>query len=155
MKFSFLGLFFIQSVIICLGFLFLQPQTYKKIILRAVKGDTSCTSVEQSLFMQIVIGNNLPQFISLVKKLLCLCIIGFCNQGASRSSSCDKLKNFATNNLLQLVIKVAYWNLRNQLVMQWESCIKRRDCHYRSSPIGYQGKGLTIGWYKVLRFFYL
>ena len=29
-----------------------------------------------------------------------------------------------------------------------------RDCHYRTSSIGYWGKGLTIGWYKVLGFFY-
>ena len=26
--------------------------------------------------------------------------VGFCNQGASWSSSCDELKNFAANNLL-------------------------------------------------------
>ena len=36
----------------------------------------------------------------LVKKLLCLCTVGFWNQGVSRSSSCDELKNFAANNLL-------------------------------------------------------
>ena len=33
--------------------------------------------------------------------------------------------------------------------MYWESCIKRRDCYYRTSPIGYWGKGSTVGWYKV------
>ena len=30
-----------------------------------------------------------------------------------------------------------------------------RDCHYRASPIGYSGKGSTVGWYKVLGFLYL
>ena len=28
----------------------------------------------------------------------------------------DELKNFVTNNLLKLVIEVAYWDLRNWLV---------------------------------------
>ena len=140
----------------CLRFLFSQPQTYKRIILRAVNKDTSCTSVEQSLFKQIVTRDRvLPQFIFLVKKLLCLCTIGFCNQGASRSSSCDKLKNFAANSLLQLVIEVAYWDPRNWLVTYWELCITRRDCHYKTSLIWYQGKGSTIGWYKVLGFLLL
>ena len=32
---------------------------------------------------------------------------------------------------------------------------KRRDCHYRTSPIGYWDKGSTVCWYKLLRFFYL
>ena len=71
------------------------------IILRAVKGDTSCTNVEKS-FVQANCDwrQNLPQFTFLVKKLLCLCTVGFCNQGVSRSSLCDELKNFAANNLL-------------------------------------------------------
>ena len=67
----------------------------------------------------------------------------------------DELKNFAANNLLKLVIKVMYWDPCNWLVMDWEPCIKRRDCHYRTSPIGYWGKGSTVGWYKVLGFLYL
>ena len=48
---------------------------------------TSCTSVEQSVFKQIVIGDTvLPKFIFLVKKLLCLCIVGFCDQASFLSS---------------------------------------------------------------------
>ena len=43
-------------MIICLGILFSQP-TYKRIILRAVKVDTSCTNIDQNLFKQIVIGD--------------------------------------------------------------------------------------------------
>ena len=38
---------------------FSQSQTYKRIILRAVKVLTSCTSVEQSLFKQIVTGDKI------------------------------------------------------------------------------------------------
>ena len=43
----------------------------------------------------------------------------------------------------------------NWLVTYWELCIKMRDCHYRTSPIGYWDKGSTVGWYKVLGFLYL
>ena len=66
------------------------------IILRAIKEFTSCINVEQSVFKQIVTGDIvLPQFIVLVKKLLCLCIVGFCDQASSGFSSWDELKNFA------------------------------------------------------------
>ena len=84
-----------------------------------------------------------------MKKLLCLFTIGFCNQASSESLSCDELKNFATNNLLKLVIEVAYWDPCNWLVTYWELCIQRRDCHYRTSPIGYWGKSSIVGWFKV------
>ena len=57
----------------------------------------------------------------------------------------DEMKNFVANNLLWLAIEVAYW----------EPCIKRRNSHYRTSPIGYWGKGSTVGWYKVLGSLYL
>ena len=43
-----------------------------------------------------------------------------------------------------------YW-----LVMDWESCIEQRDCHYNTSPIKYWGKGSTIGWYWILGFLLL
>ena len=33
----------------------------------------------------------------------------------------DELKNFAANNLLELVIEVAYWDPRNWLVMYLEA----------------------------------
>ena len=36
-----------------------------------------------------------------------------------------------------------------------ELCIETRDCHYITSPIGYWGKGSTIGWYWVLGFLLL
>ena len=75
---------FLKFVNVSLGLLFSQPQTYKMIVLRAVKEFTSCTSIEQSLFKQIVTRDKvLPQFIILVKKLLCMCTIGFCDQASS------------------------------------------------------------------------
>ena len=64
MKLRFSSVFFIQSMIICLDFIFPQTQTYIRIILRAIKCDTSCTSVEQN-FVQANCDRrqNLPQFI--------------------------------------------------------------------------------------------
>ena len=54
----------------------------------------------------------------------------------------DELKNFVANNLLS-------WCLKSR------TGIRATNCHYRTSPIGYWGKGSTIGWYKVLGFLYL
>ena len=53
----------------------------------------------------IVNRRHMPQFIFLLKKLLCLYTLWFCDQGVSWSSSCDELKNFAANIFLKLVIK--------------------------------------------------
>ena len=140
----------------CLGFLFSQSQTYKMIILKAVKVFTSCTSVEQSLFKQIVTGDRICPRSSFLSRSCCVCAPqGFVTKHLLDLHRWNEMKNFATNNLLQLVIEVAYWDSRNWLVTYWEPCIKRRNCHYRTNPIGYWGKGLTIGWYKVLGFVYL
>ena len=57
----------------------------------------------------------------------------------------DELKNFAANISLKLVIKSRTGS----------RALKRRGCYYRTSPIGYWGKGSTVGWYKVLGFLYL
>ena len=67
----------------------------------------------------------------------------------------NELKNFATNIFLKLVSKPrTRIRASNWLVMYWEPCIKRRDCHYRTSLIGYLSKGSTVSWYKVLGFLY-
>ena len=58
----------------------------------------------------------------------------------------DELKNFATNNLLRLVIEVAYWDPCNWLVMYLGAVLQKGNCHYRTSPIRYWGKGSTVGW---------
>ena len=138
---------FFQSVIMYLGFLFSQLQTYKRIILRAIKGDTSCTSVEQSLFMQIVTKDRIFPSSSLLCRSCCICASqGFVIKHLLDLHRLDELKNFAAKNLLQLVIQVAYWDPHNWLVTYWGSCITRRDCHYRTSPIRYWGKSSTVGW---------
>ena len=65
-------------------------------------------------------------------------------------------KKLCSQYLSQVGDQVVYWDSRIYwLVMYWELCIDRRDCHYITSPIGYWSKGSTVGWYKVLRFFYL
>ena len=88
MKNRFLALIFIQSVCICLGSLLSQPKTYVRIILIAVKG---CASVKQScVHANCDQRQNLPYFMFLLKKLLYLYTVGFCDQGASWSSSCDE-----------------------------------------------------------------
>ena len=68
----------------------------------------------------------------------------------------DKLKDFAANIFLKLVSK-SRTGIRasNWLITYWEPCIKKRDYHYRISPIKYWGKGSTVCWYKVLGFLYL
>ena len=140
----------------CLGFLFSQPQTNKRIILKAIKGGTSCTSVEQSLFKQIVTGDRICPTSSFLCRSCCVCTLqGFVTKHLLDLHRLDELMNFVANNLLQLVIEVVYWDPRNCLVIYWEPCTTRRDCHYKTSPIGYWGKGSTIGWYKVLGFLYL
>ena len=54
--------------------------------------DTSCTSVEQSLFKQTVTGDTVfPYFIILVKKLLCLCIVDQASYGSSSLGWTEKL----------------------------------------------------------------
>ena len=67
------------------------------IVLRAVKQYTSCTSIEQTLFKQIMTGDKVLDLVHLflLKKLLCICIVGF--------HRVNELKNFVVNNLFRLV----------------------------------------------------
>ena len=58
----------------------------------------------------------------------------------------DELKNFVADNLLSWCFEVAYWDLRNWLVTYLEAMHQKGNCHYRTSPIGYWGKSLTVGW---------
>ena len=58
----------------------------------------------------------------------------------------DELKNFVANNIFRLVIEVAYWDPRNWLVTYLGAVHQKGNCHYKTSPIGYWGKGLTVGW---------
>ena len=63
----------------------LNPRHIKKIVLRAVKRFVSCTSIEQIVFKQIVTGDEVLALIHLflLKKLLCMCTVGFFDQVSS------------------------------------------------------------------------
>ena len=54
---------------------------------------TSCTSIEQTLLKQIVTGDEVLALVHLflLKKLLCICTVGFCDQASSWSSLCGSL----------------------------------------------------------------
>ena len=45
----------------------------------------SCTSIEKTLFKQIVTGDEVLALVHLflLNKLLCLCTVGFCDQASS------------------------------------------------------------------------
>ena len=71
------------------------------IILRAVKVDTSCTSVEQSLFKQIVTGDRVCPSSSFLCRSYCVCALkGFVTKHLLDLHRLDDLKNLAANNLL-------------------------------------------------------
>ena len=55
------------------------------IVLRAVKVFISCTSIKQTLFKQIVTGDEVLALVHvfLLKKLLCIYIVGFYDQAFS------------------------------------------------------------------------
>ena len=55
------------------------------------------------LFMHIMTRDNLPYFIIFFIEVTTFLRQGFCNQGASWSSSLDELNNFADNIFLKLV----------------------------------------------------
>ena len=67
------------------GSSFLLTLTYKRIVLRAIKRYKSCTSTEQTLFKQIVTGDKVLDLVHLylLKKLMWICTVGFCDQAFS------------------------------------------------------------------------
>ena len=100
---QFFELIFNQSMNVCLDFLFSQPETYIRIILRAIKCDTSCTRAQFHKCKESITGNLVC--LSSSRSYYVLYTVRFCDQATSWSLSCDELKNFATNILLKLVIK--------------------------------------------------
>ena len=72
------------------------------IVLRAVKRFASYISIEQTLFKQIVTGEEVLALVHLflLKKLLYMCIVGFMTKHLLDLHRVDELKNFAANNLL-------------------------------------------------------
>ena len=120
------------------------------------KGRLRCCKWMQRFYSSILWPETYVLFIFLLKKLLRLYAIGFCDQGASWSSSCGWTKELCSQHSSPVGVLVTYWDLCiDWLVTYLEPCIKRRDCHYITSPIVYWGKGSTVGWYKVWGFLYL
>ena len=74
------------------------------IVLRAIKRYTSCTSIEQTLFKQIVTRDKVLDlvYLFLLEKLLCICIIGFCDQASSWSSSCGWIEELCSQQSFQI-----------------------------------------------------
>ena len=74
------------------------------IVLRAVKRYTSCTSIEQTLFKQIVTGDKVLDLVHLflLKKLLCICTVGFCDQESSWSSLCRWTEELCSQQYFQI-----------------------------------------------------
>ena len=71
------------------------------IILRAVKVDTSCTSVEKILFKQIMTEDKICPSSSFLCRSCCVYApSGFVTKHLLDLHRLNELKNFATNNLL-------------------------------------------------------
>ena len=106
--------------------------------------------------MQIVTGDKICPNSSFSWRSCCICTpLGFVTKEFRDLHCVDVLKNFAANIFLKLVCKLRTGiRTSNYLVTYWKPCIERRDFYYRIGLIGYWGKGSTVGWYKVLRFFY-
>ena len=121
------------------------------------KGRHSWYTSMQKFFTNILWNWDICLNSSFYSRSYCVCTpYGFVTKELCDLHRIDELKNFAANILLKLVSKSRTGiHISNWLVMYWEPCIKRRDCHYRTSPIRYLGKSSTVGWYKVLRFLYL
>ena len=110
----------------------------------------------KSLCMHNVTGDNCPSSSYSLQKLLHPCAEGFVTNELLDLHRLDELKNFVVNIFLKVGVLVTYLDLCiDWLVTYWEPCIEKRDCHYITSPIGYWGKGSTLGWYQVLEFFLL
>ena len=115
-----------------------------------LSGDTSCKRANFTNVKKSVTGNLVCPSSS--RGCYVCTLQGFVTKQLHDLHHLDELKNFAANILFQSVIKLRT-RIRAISQSRTGSCaLKKRDCHYRISPIGYWGKGSTIGWYKVLRF---
>ena len=75
------------------------------IVLRAVKRYTSCTSIEQTLFKQIVTGDKVLDLVHLFLGEVAVYLHhkGIVTKHLPDLHRVDELKNFAANNLFKLV----------------------------------------------------
>ena len=153
MKFISQDLFFTHIQAICVEFLFSQPKTYIRIIL---KGHLRLCNLMQSDYSLKLWPETICPSSSFFVEVIASLRQRFCNQEASWSSSCGWTEELCSQHISKVGVLVTYWDpCIDWLVMYLELCFKRRDCYYITSPIVYQGKGSAVGWYKVLGFLYL
>ena len=119
-KLELLDLIFGPSWNICLGFLFSQPQTYIRLILKGRRGFRKCPN---SLFS--------------VKKLLCFYAKGFVTKELPDLHFWWS-EELCSQHLLQVGgVSHILGSMHHWLVTYWDSCIERKDCCYNTSPIRY------------------
>ena len=105
MKFRFTDLVSRIFMCICVGFLFSQLYTYIRIILKTIKGDaTWCKVIIHSNYDRRQFALN---HLSL-KEAVVFVHQGFCNQGASWSSSCGWIEELCSQYLSQVGVLVTY-----------------------------------------------
>ena len=82
-----------------------------------------------------------------------MCTVGFCDQVSSWSSSCGWTEELCS----QQTSLVGDWSrvLRSAQLVSHVLGSHALKGKLSLSPIGYWGKGSTVGWYKVLGFLYL
>ena len=107
---------------ICIGFLFSQPQTYIKFILKAV------AHAESNLVTQCLILSERSYCVFTPRVLLSISFLFFI---------VDELKNFAANNLFKLLKLVTYWDQCTLVSHVLRFVYQEKDCHYNTGPIGY------------------
>ena len=108
----------------------------------------SYTSIEKTLFKQIMTRDEVLALIHLflLKKLLSMYTIGFCDQASSWSSSCGWTEELCSQQPSLLVIEVTYWDLRNWLVTYLGAVHKKRELLVQNKSNWVLGKGSIVGW---------
>ena len=92
-----------------------------------------------------------PSALFSLKKILHFCALEFCNK-VLFDLHCWWSEELCSQHLFQVAsISHVLGSVHHWLVMCWDLCIELEDCHYNTSPIGYWGKGSTIGWYFPIR----
>ena len=98
---------------------------------------------------------NCPSSSYSFQKLLHLCAKGFVTKELPNLHYWMNIRTLQPTSFSSWCVSHVLRFVHYQSVMYWDSCIEWRDCRYITSPIGYWGKGSTIGWYQVLGFFLL
>ena len=78
-------------------------------------------------------------------KLLCLCAKDFVTKELLDLHCWMNWRTLQPTSSSSLCVSHVLESLHHWLVMYWEPCIERKDCHYITSLIGYWGKGSTVG----------